>query len=177
VTNSPYERATIAGAVLGLFPPLMRKSLLNDQSFREEYGFTTEAMIAFGSSGISVQRSKLFDTIHVVLAGEGAAELTDAEGRIWNLTNEAHEDELPNLVISSAQQRLALPDFSVLSADSSTRIRSLEESASQVNLPFNAQEEWRSILDARVRQLNAQVIDCYEPGFKNVYYNRESCCG
>jgi glutathione S-transferase len=29
----------------------------------------------------------------------------------------------------------------------------------------------------RVRQLNAQVIDCYEPGFKNVYYNRESCCG
>ena len=29
----------------------------------------------------------------------------------------------------------------------------------------------------RVRQLNAQVIDCYEPRFKNVYYNRESCCG
>lgn len=154
MTNSPYERATIAGAVLGLFPPLMRKSLLNDQSFREEYGFTTEAMIAFGSSGISVQRSKLFDTIHVVLAGEGAAELTDAEGRIWNLTNEAHEDELPNLVISSAQQRLALPDFSVLSADSSTRIRSLEESASQVNLPFNAQEEWRSILDERALEDN-----------------------
>jgi hypothetical protein len=32
-------------------------------------------------------------------------------------------------------------------------------------------------LDSRVRQLNAQVIDCYEPEFKNVYYNRESCCG
>lgn len=30
---------------------------------------------------------------------------------------------------------------------------------------------------ARVRQLNAQVIDCYEPRFKNVYYKRESCCG
>ena len=29
----------------------------------------------------------------------------------------------------------------------------------------------------RVRQLNAQVIDCYERGFKNVYYKRESCCG
>ncbi len=29
----------------------------------------------------------------------------------------------------------------------------------------------------RVRQLNAQAIDCYEPEFKNVYYNRESCCG
>jgi hypothetical protein len=30
---------------------------------------------------------------------------------------------------------------------------------------------------SRVRQLNAQVIDCYELEFKNVYYNRESCCG
>ncbi len=29
----------------------------------------------------------------------------------------------------------------------------------------------------RVRQLDAQVIDCYEPWFKNVYYKRESCCG
>jgi len=33
------------------------------------------------------------------------------------------------------------------------------------------------VLSPRVRQLNVQVIDCYEPGFKNVYYNRESCCG
>jgi uncharacterized SAM-binding protein YcdF (DUF218 family) len=32
-------------------------------------------------------------------------------------------------------------------------------------------------LNSRVRQLNAQVTDCYEPGFKNVYYKRESCCG
>ena len=32
-------------------------------------------------------------------------------------------------------------------------------------------------LGTRVRQLDAQVIDCYEPWFKNVYYKRESCCG
>jgi hypothetical protein len=30
---------------------------------------------------------------------------------------------------------------------------------------------------SRVRQLSAQVIDCYEPEFKNVYYKRENCCG
>jgi transposase len=29
----------------------------------------------------------------------------------------------------------------------------------------------------RVRQLNAQVFDCYEREFKSVYYNRGSCCG
>ena len=35
----------------------------------------------------------------------------------------------------------------------------------------------RVIKTPRVRQLDAQVIDCYEPWFKNVYYKRESCCG
>lgn len=138
----------MAGAALKLVPPLIRKSLLNDKSFREEYGFKTEAMIAFGPSG-SFHRSKLFDAVRTVLAGEAPAELTDTEDRTWNLTNDARDDELPNLVLKSDQQRLVLPDFSVLFEDASTRIRSLEESASDVNLPLSAREEWRSILEER----------------------------
>jgi len=139
----------MAGAALELVPPLIRKRLINDQSFRKEYGFKTEAMIAFGTSGVTVQRSELFGAVRTVLAAEGPAKLTDAEDRTWNLTNDAREGELPNLVLSSDQQRLVLPDFSVLSRDVSTRIRSLEESASDVNLPLSAQEEWRSILEER----------------------------
>ena len=150
MTNTPYERAAMAGVALELVPPLIRKSLLNEQSFREEYGFKTDAMIAFGSSGFSVQQSEFFNAVRTVLAGETPAELTDAEDRTWNLTVDAHEGELPNLVLSSDQQRLVLPDFSVLSEDVSTRIRSLEESASEVNLPLSAQVEWRNILQERM---------------------------
>lgn len=91
MTNTPYERAAIAVAALKLIPPLIRKSLLNDRSFREEYGLKTEAMISFGASGVSVQRSELFDAVRAVLAGEAAAELTDAEDRNWNLTNDDRE--------------------------------------------------------------------------------------
>lgn len=149
MTNTPYERAAMAGAALELVPPLIRKSLLNEQSFREEYGFKTEAMIALGSSGVSVQRSKLFNAVRTVFAGKASAELTDAEDRTWNLTIDAREGEPPNLVLSSDQQRLVLPGFSVLSGDASTRIRSLEESASDVNLPLRAQGKWRSILEER----------------------------
>lgn len=139
----------MAAATLEHIPPLIRKSLLNDQSFMEEYGFKAEATIAFGASGISVQRSKLFDAVRAVLARRASAELTDAEDRTWNITNDAREDELPRLVLSSGQQRWFLPNFSVLSEDASIRIRSLEELASDVNLPFTAQEEWRSILEER----------------------------
>ncbi len=149
----------MAGVALELVPPLIRESLLNDQSFRGEYGFKTEAMIAFGTSGVSVQRLEFFDAVRTVLAGEGPAKLTDTEDRTWSLTNDAREGELPNLVLSSDQQRMVLPDFSVLSGDASTRIRSLEESASDVNLPLSAQEEWRSILE--VRALEDDEVDTF----------------
>ena len=149
MTNRPYERAVVANAALELFPPLIRSSLLDDQSFREGYGLKIKAMIAFGSSGISVQHSELFDAVRGVLAGKDSVELTDAGHRTWSLTNDARAGELPNLVLSSDQQRLVLPDFSVLSGDDFTRLRSLQESASDVNLPFSAQEEWRSILEER----------------------------
>jgi hypothetical protein len=38
-------------------------------------------------------------------------------------------------------------------------------------------EFYLGVEETRVRQLNVQVIDCYEPEFKTVYYNRESCFG
>ncbi|RJO60307.1 hypothetical protein C4544_05300 [candidate division WS5 bacterium] len=139
----------MAGAALKLVPPLIRNSLLDEKIFREEYSFKTEAMIAFGSGGLSIQRSEFFDAVRAVLAGEGPAELTDHEGQKWNLTNNARDHELPNLVLSSNQKRLVLPDFSVFSGDASIRIRSLSESALNVNLPLSAQEEWRSILEER----------------------------
>ncbi|MFA5494232.1 MAG: hypothetical protein WC247_05595 [Porticoccaceae bacterium] len=160
-----HKRATMVGAALELVPPLIRKSLLNDQHFCEEYGFKTEAMITFGSSGVSIQQSELFNAVRTVLAGEGPAKLTDAEDRTWNLTNDAREGELPNLVLSSDQQRLVLPDFSVLSGDASTRIRSLEESASDVNLPLSAQEKWRSILEERA--LEDDEVDTFHSDMRD----------
>lgn len=171
MTNTPYERTAMAGATLELVPPLIRKSLLNEQSFREEYGFKTEAMIALGSSDVSVRRSELFDAVRTELAGEAPAELTDAEDRIWNLTNDAREGELTNLVLSSDQQRLVLLDFSVLSEDTSTRIRSLDESATGVNLPLSVREEWRSILEDRA--LEDDEVDTFYSDIRDTPVNVE----
>jgi hypothetical protein len=172
VTNSPYERTAMAGVVLELVPPLIRKSLLNEQSFRKEYGFKTEAMIAFGSSGVSFQRSVLFDAVRKVLVGKIPNELTDAKDRTWNLANDAREGELPDLVLSSEQKRLILPDFSVLSEDASIRIRSLEKSALDVNLPLGAQEEWQSILEER--SLEDDEVDTFHSDIRDtpVYVER-----
>jgi hypothetical protein len=166
-TKSPYESSivAVACATLKIVPPLIRKSLLNDQSFREEYCFNTEAMLSLGTSGVSVQRSDLFDAVRAVFEGEASVKLTDTEDRAWNLVNYARKDELPNLVLLSDHQRLTLPDFSVLSGDSNTRIRSLEKSASDVNLPLSAKEEWRCILEERA--LEGNEVDAFHSDIRD----------
>ncbi len=149
MTNSPYVRAALAQVVLDNVPPLIRRTLLDQLAFREEYGFKTEAVLAFGDSGFSIQRSDLFQAVRTVLAGACEAEVTDTDGRAWMLRNESGREIQPNLVVSSGEHRLVLPDFAVLSQDSAIRLRSLVEAASDVNLPVSAQDAWRSILTER----------------------------
>ena len=159
MTNTPYERAVLAGAALELAPPLIRNSLLNKQRFINEYGFKTEGMIAFGSGGVSFNRSEFFNTVRTILTGKAPTKLTDDENRTWNFTIDAREGELPNIILSCEQQRLVLRDFSILSVDAYTRIRSLEESASGVNLPLSAKEKWRRILEERA--LAEEEVDTF----------------
>ena len=149
MTNTTTARVAMAKATLDIFPPLIRKSLLYTQQFRDDYGFKTEAIVTFGASAVSVQRSELFDAVRAILAGTDEAEVSDVEGGVWRLMNEAGEDSTPIPVLVSDKHRLRLPEFTVLSNDATLRIRSLEESASYVNLPTDDREKWRLILTER----------------------------
>ncbi len=147
--ETSLKKAVLAKAGLDQVPPLIRMSLLGDQSFREEFGLTMTSVISLGGSGPSFQRSDLFDAVRSVLAKEDTAKVNDAEGGVWSLKNEEDVNELPKLVLSSLEQRLVLPDLAGLSEDASVRIRSLEEAAADVNLPLISQEKWRNILAER----------------------------
>jgi len=130
-------------------PPLIRMSLLDEKSFREEYGLTVTAVISLGVKDISFQRSDLFNAVRLALANRNAIEVSDVENHIWNLKNESGQESRPKLFLSFHEQRLVLPDFAVISEDVSARIHSLEEAASDVNLPGDTQEKWRNILTQR----------------------------
>ena len=149
MSDTPYLRLAVARATLELAPPLIRKSLLDAPEFRQEYGMRTEAVLAFGDSGVSIQRSRIFGAIRQSLAGVAELEVTDSDDRAWKLRNEAETGQRPNLVIFSEEQRLILPDFAVLSPDAAVRLRSLDEAAFDVNLPTSALDRWREILAGR----------------------------
>lgn len=159
MTNSTFSKAALAQVVMEHVPPLIRRTLLDDRAFREEYGIRTTAVISLGPRGVLVQRTKLLDTARSVLAGFDNAEIVDEADRVWQLKNEADDDSLPVLVLTTAGERLMLPNFAVLSEDITLRIRSLEESAKDVNLPNDAKERWVEILSGR--PLDDDEIDLF----------------
>ena len=149
MTIPASERAAIAIAALRLYPPLIRKSLLEDESFIDDYGLKAIVMISLSDNGPTLCRSDLFNAIRTVLSGDFSVNLTDEENRNWTLARDESGGSPESLTLACDQHQLTLPDFSELSSDVSTRIRALQVASSDLNLPLDAQQEWRAILDLR----------------------------
>ena len=67
--------------------------------------------------------------------------------------------------MSFEKQRLAIPDFAVLSPKAAVRLRSLDRAAFDVNLPANAKDSWRQILAERA--LNDDEVDSFYNEIRN----------
>ena len=165
MSNTPYVRAAMAQAALELVPYVIRNTLLEDREFREDYGFRSDAVLAFGDSGVSIQRSALFDAIREIFSGVSERCVTDTDDREWIIKNEAESGDSLTLVISADERRLVLPDFTVLSPDSAIRLRSLDGAASDVNLPTRAQATWSNVLSERA--LDDEEIDQFHSEFRD----------
>ena len=149
MTDNHYLRATLAYAALEFAPPLIRQTLLDDAAFKSEYRFKTEPALDFGDSGVSIQRSIIFDAARKVLSGSPEAEVVDTVGNKWQLINKNQGQTTPLLTIVGEDQDLNLPDLNVLSQDKATRLHRFEESSSDVNLPSRERRIWRHILSGR----------------------------
>ena len=159
MSKSQHDRASIALAMLEFVPPLIRNCLLDDSEFRFKYGLTKKALLSFGDPTVSIQRSKIFDAARRIFAGGTEVEVTDGNGRTWILRNEADHGQLPKLVIFFKEQRIPLPDFTVLSPKVSIRSQSLDNVAFDVNLPAHAKDDWRDIL--AVRALSDDEVESF----------------
>ena len=148
--NSPYVRYLLARKALEFVPPLIRETLLEEPSFRKEYGFERDGTITFPDFGIEVQTSTLFGAARKVLSGVSEKKVIDKQGQKWRLKDINKKGELPNLSLSRGKKSFPLPNFlTVLSSDKNTRLRFLDKVASDVNLPNSASDTWRNILSER----------------------------
>ena len=148
--NSLYVRYALAQKALELVPPLIRKTLLEDPDFREEYGFVMDGTITFPDFGIEVHTSTLFGAARKVLSGVSEKTVIDKKDQKWKLKDIHKKGELPNLFLSLDEKSFPLPDFlTVLSPNKNIRLRFLDEAASDFNLPNSASDSWHRILTER----------------------------
>lgn len=169
MANSPYVRAALAQAALEMAPPLIRRTLIEDADFREEYGFTADAVLSFGDSGVSIQRSDMLSAVRTLLSGRKQFDVTDTQGRKWRIRKIGAEGDPPRFTMARAKQRLVLPDFCALSPDRETRLRSLAEAAVDVNLPESASDRWRDVLSERA--LEDDEFDAYQSDFRDTPFH------
>lgn len=165
MSNIPYARAAMAQVALERLPSIIRNTLLEEKELRDKYGFKTDGVIALKDSGVSIQRSVLFNAIREIFSGVTERRLTDTNGREWTIKNAAEDGDPPTLVISADDQRFDLPDFAALSPESVIRLRSLNEAASNVNLPARAQDTWSNVLSERA--LDDEEIDQFHNEFRD----------
>lgn len=165
MTNASYGRPALAHAALELTPPLIRETVLEDAEFQKEYEIGSATILTFHGIGVSIQHRELFDAVRRVLSDGSLAEVSDINGRKWQLDYDSKTGIQPTLTISRGDQQLILTDFIVLSLDKDTRLRAFRELVADVNLPAQARDKWRSILSKRAfkdEEFNAFHSDCLE---------------
>jgi hypothetical protein len=103
-------------------------ALLEEPAFREEYGIEAKAILSSDESNVSIPRFELFKAIREILAGASVKEVADTNDEKWKVEDVSEDGELPDIGLSRGAQRLNLPGYAVLSPDTDTRLRSLDES-------------------------------------------------
>lgn len=171
MTNSPHVRSELAYASLGIVPPMICNALLEEPDFRDEYGIEAKAILSFDESNVSIPRFELFKAIREILAGASVKEVADTNDEKWKVEDVSEDGELPDIGLSRGAQRLNLPGYAVLSPDTDTRLRSLDESASDVNLPSGERAAWRDVLAER--PLDDDEVDAFHNDLRDTPIERE----
>ena len=163
MTNSPNAKSGIAEALLNLAPPLIHESLLDDTHFREEFGFARDPILAFGDSGPSFVRSRLYNAVRKALTDETDLKVTDTEGKAWKLVVEQGNSQQRIPTISNNGHQIVLLPHSALLPDSRERISSVNNIAHQFNLPERSRNVWRNIVTGR--PLDDEDVDKFYDDF------------
>ncbi len=163
--NSPYFKSALAHATLKFSPPMVRRSLLDDSVFLEEYGLSVKANITYENNDVTFQRCDLFNAVRKILSGASLKNVTDKNQHRWKLKNCSEGGELPNLILSRGEQCLSLPNLEILSLDRNVRLRSFEIIADDVNLSTSERKKWYNILKGRA--LDDNEVNVYRDEFRD----------
>ena len=166
IRNDPGAVSGLADAALQLMPPMFRDTFLRESDFCKKYELKTRQIVSFGMPEVRFQHSKLCDVAQKILSGKPVEQVIDEHGQKWELKNMAEKGQLPILTLFLEDRQYTLsPSLVSLSLNKKNRLRFFEEFASALNLPSDAQDKWRNVLEKRV--LEDGELQAFENDFIN----------
>jgi hypothetical protein len=150
MSEEAYVRASRAVLAMKLFPKLIRDALITDDGFRAEYGLATDAVVAFGNSGVSFQRSLLLEAVKRAFdPAMSRPTVEDTAGQSWQVDVLSGDNDTPTIAVAGGTQQFVLAGLAMLSPDRDTRLRVFRHEADRLNLPLAARRRWEELLTAR----------------------------
>lgn len=163
--DNSYRKSMLAKGALSLVPPLLRKTLLEDINFWEEYGFIDVSVLSLNDLGISFRRSELFNVARLAMSNSLAVDIVTTDNQLWQVKNISGDGKLPILELSRENQGFTLPDLSALSANATIRLNAFDKRVAQNNLPSAERDKWRTIIAER--ELKDSEVDTLFSDFRD----------
>ncbi|MBF0268774.1 MAG: hypothetical protein HQL44_09285 [Alphaproteobacteria bacterium] len=148
MTKDAYIFRSAVIAAIDQLPKFLRDPIISDSNHENKLGVIVEvdAVLAFGDSGISFQRSNVLDAVRKCFASE--SEVLDTTGHSWRVEFETNV-ERPTISLTQNQTRFSVPHLLLLSPNTETRLNAFCAEVGRVNLPRTSAERWSDLLRAR----------------------------
>ncbi|MCE8050082.1 hypothetical protein HOP61_02065 [Halomonas daqingensis] len=140
--NNDVMQSIAIEAALNLLPPSMRKTLINDRSFLQEWNITTETAITFGKNGPTFRRDLFFEGIRTAIRNQGkTVPVEDQTDVTWNVLAQLYGETI-EFSIHSGDNRYSISDHSALAEDLDTRVSWLKRVAKDIYFESSFYQTW-----------------------------------
>lgn len=135
-------RPLLVEATLDLLPPRIRRELLDDKLFIEQWGIPTVTSLTLGSSGPTFRRDQFYSAIRKSIGNPGVAfPINDFQDAAWEVLTKLQGESF-SFSVSGSNKHYAVVDHSALAEDSAIRTAWLLRVAPELNLEDSTCREW-----------------------------------
>jgi hypothetical protein len=176
VSDEHVEMRTARAAVLtNGYAPLLRHEILSRSDIVDVSGIATEGMIRLGDI-VSFPQSALFEAIATAYDQVSTPVIASMTGEEWKVAYLATAKP-PTITVECGNQRVTMPEFSLLRPDSASRVAAFRLLAEAHGLRGDHAERWYALLSQRLPtddELTAAIDDLAQTPVSNYGLIRDS---
>ena len=147
MTPEPSNPGELAVVLLGLFPPGLRASALENKAFRDRLGLSVDADVTLDQSDITFKRTELFKRIRDLYASKVAEVLIEGRGSgTWRMSI---DNEQARIKLVNGAKTFLIPDLSCLHPESAERLKWFDAEVAKFGVNDARMKRWRDLLKER----------------------------